>query len=91
MNWPDPITAVLSLVALGTGVLAGWLHFVTLSHLSKMLVDGKIAAVGLQVARFVVLAGLFYVWARTGALPLLACAAGVLAGRKIILKRFKVP
>lgn len=91
MSWFDPITTVLSLVALATGVLAGWLHFTTLSYLSKMLLDGKIAAVGLQMVRFAVLGALFYLWARTGSLPLLACAAGVFVGRRIILKRAELP
>ncbi|WP_028028448.1 ATP synthase subunit I [Gemmobacter nectariphilus] len=81
-------TLITILAALAGGGL-GALHFLTLRRVSDMLLNGRLVAVGLQLARLAVMALFLWLCARAGAAPLLAGAAGVLAGRAIVLRRVR--
>jgi F1F0 ATPase subunit 2 len=80
--------ALQSALALAAGVLLGLFHFTTLRRITEFYAQGRAGkAAAFQLARFVPFAAIFLVAARLGALPLLACALGVLAGRWIVLRR----
>ncbi|MGP3698957.1 N-ATPase subunit AtpR [Rhodobacter sp. NSM] len=81
------MTVLLALAALAAGAMAGWLHFRSLRIVSDRLLRGDLTAVTLQLARLGLLAGFLVLCSRGGALPLIAGAAGVLAGRAIVLRR----
>ena len=84
---PELATVVAALVAALAGTAAGWFHFISLSRVADLLVAVRIAGVGLQVARFVVLGMFLWLCAKGGWPVLLAGAAGVMAGRALVLRR----
>jgi hypothetical protein len=69
------------------GVVLGWIHFRSLHTVAERLLEGRLSAVALQLIRFAVLAAFLFICARLGSVPLLAAAAGVMAGRTIVLRR----
>lgn len=69
----------------GTG--AGWLHFRSLRPLADRIVGGDWRALALQVVRLGAMAGFLAFAAQGGAAVLIAAAAGVLAGRQLVLRR----
>jgi len=84
--------ALLALQActwLGGGALIGAVHLMTLRWNVSMLAVGRALplVMVLQLARFVVLAGMLAVTAsRFGTLPLLLAAAGIVAARIALLR-----
>jgi hypothetical protein len=82
------MTPDLALLAVATfaGIAMGCIHFVTLSRVTDLLLAGRIAGVGLQVARFALLGGFLWLCAKGGWPVLLAGALGVLAGRTLVLR-----
>lgn len=89
MTAPEPIAIVFAFLAAFAGFGAGWLHFASLRHVSRMIVEGRMAGVGLQILRFTILAALFWLFVQGGALVLIAGAAGVLAGRVFVMRRLQ--
>lgn len=87
MTMPDATTIGLTLLAALAGTGAGWLHFSSLSRIAGMITEGKLSAVGWQVGRMILMAGLLWLFVQGGALVLLAGAAGVLAGRALVMRR----
>ncbi|MCA8883460.1 MAG: hypothetical protein KDA50_06905 [Rhodobacteraceae bacterium] len=83
----DPQTVLLMLLAAPVGGLAGWLHFATLARVADLFVAGRLSAVGLQLARLAVLGAFLWLCSRGGAAVLIAGAAGVLAGRAIVMRK----
>ncbi|WP_139068806.1 MULTISPECIES: hypothetical protein [unclassified Hyphomonas] len=83
---PDAGTIILALLAGLAGIGIGWLHFYSLERIAEMIVAGRLSAIGLQLARIVLLIGILWLFAQAGALVLLAGAAGVLAGRMIVIR-----
>ncbi|MBC57211.1 MAG: hypothetical protein CL814_09755 [Confluentimicrobium sp.] len=81
------ISAGYAVLAALAGTLVGWLHFRSLRAVTERLVAGQLSAVALQMARIAALALFLYVCARFGAVPLLTGAAGIMAGRAIVLRR----
>ena len=78
-------------VALGFGSFFGFVHFSTLGMLVDRFIDGRyLAAAGLQLARLLLLGAVFAAVAWFGALPLLACLAGLLIGRRLALRRARI-
>lgn len=75
-----------ALVAALAGVAVGWAHFRSLRMVTERIVAGRLSAVALQLARLALLTLFFVLCARFGALPLVAAAAGVLAGRAAVLR-----
>lgn len=84
---PDPEILLAVPVAAFAGTAAGWFHFASLARVTDLLVRGRIAGVGLQLARFALLAAVLWLCAKAGWVALLAGAAGVLAGRALVLRR----
>lgn len=82
----DPGTFPAALAAAAAGAAAGWLHFATLPRVVALLLAGRLAGALLQLERFVVLACVLAICAWGGASPLLAGAAGALAGRALVLR-----
>lgn len=78
---------LLAILAACAGAIAGWAHFASLERIATMITEGKFAAIGLQVARLVLLAVVLWVFAQGGALVLIAGAAGILAGRGFVMRR----
>jgi hypothetical protein len=81
-------SAIMAAAALA-GIAMGWVHFVTLTRVTAMLLAGRIAGVGLQMARFALLGAFLWLCAKGGWPVLLAGASGVLAGRALVLRRFR--
>jgi N-ATPase, AtpR subunit len=78
--------ATIALIPLLAGIVVGWLHFTSLRAVSRLLVEGRLSAIVLQVARLAA-SGLFlYACARFGALQLAAGLAGMMVGRAIALR-----
>ena len=84
---PDVTTLILAVLAALAGAGIGWLHFSSLERVAEMIVAGRLSAIGLQLGRLVLLGGVLWLFAQGGALVLLAGAAGVLAGRAIVMRR----
>ena len=82
------LLALEMVLALAAGVVLGKTHFAALHRVADQFAEGKaLAAAGLQAARLALLAAVLVGAAWFGALPLLACTAGVLVGRWIVLRR----
>ncbi|MBS0126021.1 hypothetical protein KB874_18200 [Aestuariicoccus sp. KMU-90] len=75
--------------ALLAGLALGLFHFATLARLIALLVAGRMVAVPLQLARFALLVPFLWIAAQFGAAVLLAGAAGILAGRALLLRRLR--
>lgn len=71
------------------GAVAGTVFFASLAPVARMLAAGRIEAVGLQVLRFVALGLVLWLMARGGAAVLLSGAAGVMAGRALVMRGTK--
>lgn len=78
---------MLALLAFPAGVLAGWVHFTTLGRVAGLLAAGRFSAVALQVLRLALLGGFLWLCAWFGAAALLSGAAGIMAGRALVLRR----
>ena len=79
---PGLVAALAGLAGLALGVL----HFRSLERVTALLVQGRLAGVALQIGRLAVLAVFLWLCARGGPWTLLAGAAGLLAGRALILR-----
>lgn len=77
---------LLALFAALAGTVAGWLHFLSLRSLAERIVGGNLRAVALQLLRLGGMTGFLVIAAQGGALVLLGAAAGVLAGRWLVLR-----
>jgi F1F0 ATPase subunit 2 len=83
-SWP------LLLPGLLLGFLAGFAYFHALWRNARALVSGRHkmpATVAMAFGRFILLAGLLFLAAKAGAMVLLLTAAGVLAGRFVVMRR----
>lgn len=75
-------------LALLLGAGLGVFHFLSLRRVSADYLAGHgRRAIGLQVARLVAVAGVFYLLARVGAIPLLAAALGFVIARGVVMRR----
>lgn len=87
------MTLTLFHIALGfvLGLVFGYVHFATLDRVTRLFMGGgpPWQAVGLQLARLVVLAALMVALALLGVGALLAGMFGVIAGREIVLRRVR--
>jgi F1F0 ATPase subunit 2 len=83
----DPENLALAAAAGIAGAALGWAHFASLAWVADLFAAGRIGAVALQVGRLAVLSGFLWLCAQGGAAVLLAAAAGVLAGRSLVLRR----
>lgn len=81
------MSVVLIFLAALVGFGAGWLHFASLERVARMITEGRLSAVGLQLGRLVLLALLLWLFAKAGAAVLIAGAAGILAARAMVLRR----
>ena len=80
--------ALQALIAFAAGMVLGLGYFALLSRNLQLYFDGRsVAGAALQLARFLLIAACLYGAAQFGAVPLLSCAAGALAGRHVILRR----
>lgn len=86
MSWPAPLTLIYASAALLAGLGLGWLHFSSLQRVTGMLLAGDGRAVLLQVGRLAVLGLFLFLCVKAGGLVLIAAAAGILAGRAIVLR-----
>lgn len=88
MTGLDRIALLQAGIALVGGAALGLLHFGTLRRTVDAFAGGRTArALLMQLARLGLLAACLFVAARAGALPLLAAALGLLAGRAAIMHR----
>lgn len=79
--------AVAVLAGFSAGALLGFLHFGLLWWNVRLYASGGvIAASGLQMLRFILIAAGLWGLARLGSLPLLASAPGVLLARGALLR-----
>ena len=78
-----------SAIGLVIGLLLGLVHFATLKRVAALYTSGGGIgkALALQLARFALLAFVMIGVAQLGPMPLIAAAAGMLAGRWVILRR----
>jgi len=77
-----------ALLGAAAGLALGLIHFVTLWWNAAWFSAGRpLAALGLQLSRFLLVVGVFVLLARTGAVPLLAGAIGFLVARRLVLAR----
>ena len=83
---PDLSAILFAILAGLAGLGAGWLHFASLEWVANRIVEGRLSAVGLQLGRLVLLVGILFLFAKGGALVLLAGTAGILLGRIIVLR-----
>lgn len=84
---PALTTILLAVGAALAGTIAGWVHFASLARVTDLLIAGRIAGVGLQAGRFVLLGGFLWLCAQGGWIVLLSGAVGILAGRTLVLRR----
>ncbi len=82
------MVAIAVLAALA-GAGAGYLHFRALRGLADQLALGRVWGAALQAARFAGLALFLYGCARLGPLALIAAAAGLLAGRALVMRQVR--
>jgi len=83
--------ALTAMLALALGVVLGLVHFATLGLVADRFAAGKVlGALGVQALRLVLVGLVLFAAAWFGALPLIACLAGVLFGRWIFLSRMDV-
>lgn len=77
---------LLALLAALAGVGAGWIHFRSLRPLAGRIIAGDLRALALQLLRLGGMMAFLVLAAQGGALVLLAAAAGVFAGRWLVLR-----
>ena len=87
MTAPEPAALVLAVMGALAGLAAGWLHFASLERVVAMIVQGRLSAIGLQIARIAALGCMLWLFARGGGLILVAGVAGILADRSLALRR----
>jgi len=87
MSLMEQIT--FSVMGLGVGTAAGWLHFRSLRIVSDKLVKGEFSAIALQLARVAMLAAGLGRAALGGAWPLIGTARGIMVGRQIVIGRME--
>ena len=87
MTLPEFQTLALVAGALVTGTAAGWLHFASLARIADMILAGHLRAIALQLLRILLLAAFLWLCTRGGPAVLFAGAAGVLAGRALVMRR----
>jgi hypothetical protein len=87
MTTHEGATLVMAVLAAHAGFAAGWLHFASLERVAAMIVQGRLSAIGLQLARIALLGCLLWLFAKGGGLILVAGAAGIVAGRSLVLRR----
>jgi len=89
-GWLNQIPPVVSVgVWLGSGMLVGAFHFLTLRWTVKMFAAARplLLPLGLHLIRFVLMAALLAIVANLlGALPLLMATMGILIMRTIIVR-----
>lgn len=79
---------ILSLLFLLVGMGLGFAHYRALDLVTRHFVEGRTgAAIGMQIGRLALLGMILVGAAWLGAMPLLACFAGILAGRWFVLRR----
>lgn len=83
----DPSAGLGWLLAAAGGLALGWLHFRSLAQLTRLVLAGRAVGIALHVGRWLILATLLVLCARTGTGALLAATAGVMGGRAIALRR----
>jgi len=84
------IAALVAAFAAGAGL--GATHFGSLWWSVVLMRDGRTGlGVGVQSLRFVVLTAALVLIARLGAGPFIAAAAGVLAARALLTRRYRRP
>jgi hypothetical protein len=77
-------------VGMTAGLVAGLIHFATLHRNVELLALGSIAkALAIQGARLGLLLVILFVLAKLGAWALLCGAAGLLAARTVMLRRYR--
>ncbi len=87
---PEIVAALQALVALAVGVATGFAYFGILRRNLELYLDGSPAlAVALQAGRFLIAAAVLFGAVQFGAVPLLACALGLLIGRHLVLRRVR--
>jgi F1F0 ATPase subunit 2 len=92
MSASHPLFAVQASIGLVVGILAGLLHFATLHWNVRLLTSSApVKAIILQLARLGVLAAIFIVLAKLGALTLLCGAVGLLLARYVVLRQVGAP
>jgi F1F0 ATPase subunit 2 len=87
----SPLLAVALQACVGAavGAVAGYVYFTALWWNVALFDKGATAgAVLLVVARFALLAAIFFLLAKSGAPPLLAGAVGLLIARRFAIRRF---
>ena len=87
------MTAVIALMFLILGFLAGALHFTLLRRNADLFVSGgsPLAAIGLQLGRMATTAGVLLIAALNGWVSLLAATAGLMAARQVVVRRLGRP
>ena len=84
------VAALVAAFAAGVGL--GAAHFRSLWWSVVLLREGRMGiGVAVQSLRFLVLAAALVVIARLGAGPFIAAAAGVLAARALLMRRYRRP
>ncbi len=82
--------ALIAVLALAVGTGLGFVHYRALHAVTRQFIDGRTgAAIGWQLARLALLAGVLVLASWLGALPLLACFGGILIGRWLVLRRVR--
>lgn len=88
MNYAPQLAQLM--VGVVAGAAAGWLHFRSLKVVTQRLLRGDVAAIGLQLVRFVALGLVLFLAARGGVAMLLGATVGVMLGRRAVLRRLEV-
>lgn len=83
----DAQTVVFPVIAALAGYGAGRLHFASLHRIADLIVAGRLAAIGLQLGRLVLLGVFLFLCVQFGAATLLAGAAGILTARQRVVGR----
>ena len=81
------MTVMFVILAGLIGMAVGWAHFASLVFVTDLLVAGRMTGLLLQLGRFAVLGVFLWLCALAGWVVLIVGAAGVMAGRFIVLKR----
>ncbi len=82
--------AIEALLAAAAGFGVGLAYFGMLARNLDLYLEGRpVSGAALQAGRLVVVAGILLAAVQFGAVPLLACAAGLLMARHVVLRRHK--